>query len=129
MSRWQHEVLDSLSLSIYNRYHPSLLTGLLLSCILCPHRTDVSFWWSSKTGTSMYRSSLENVAYEFFQQCSGYLARLNWMVCEIGGKLPYSCCFEGYCSQDLIKIEHSILVWFPPSFFSVRFISVHVVHS
>ena len=40
----------------------------------------------------------------------------------------YSCCFMECCFQDLFNIAHSILVQFPSSFFSVRRVSVNVVH-
>ena len=49
------------------------------------------------------------------------------MVCVMGGKWPYSSCFVGCCLQDLLKIGHSILVW-SSFFFSMRFVSVDVVH-
>ena len=62
------------------------------------------------------------------QQCPVCLVRLTWMVSEIGGWWPYSCCFVGCWFQDLFDITRSILVQFPFSFLSVRFVSVHVVH-
>ena len=45
----------------------------------------------------------------------------------MGGKWPYSCCFVGCCSHDLFNIARSILVLLPSSFFSICFVSVHVV--
>ena len=50
------------------------------------------------------------------------------MVLEIGSRWPYTCCFIGYCIQDLFNIARSILVQFLSSFFSIRLVSVHVVH-
>ena len=50
------------------------------------------------------------------------------MVYEIGGKWLYSCCFMGCCLQNLFKIDHCILVLFLSSFFSMRFLNVHMVH-
>ena len=44
------------------------------------------------------------------------------------GRWPYSCCFVGYCFQDLFNIAHSILVQLSSRFFSIRLVSVHVVH-
>ena len=32
------------------------------------------------------------------------------VVCEIGGKWQYNCCFVGCCFQDLFKAVRSILV-------------------
>ena len=55
--------------------------------------------------------------------CSSY-----WVIFEMGCKWPYSCCFVGCCFQDLFNITRSILVQFPSSFFSMSFVSVHVVH-
>ena len=46
----------------------------------------------------------------------------------MGGKWPYNCRFVGCCFKDLFNITRSILVQFPSSFFSMRFVSVHVVH-
>ena len=51
-----------------------------------------------------------------------------WMVFEIGGRYPYSCCFVGCCFQDLSNIACSILMQLPSSFFSLNLVSVHVVH-
>ena len=45
-----------------------------------------------------------------FQQYPTYLNHLIWMVLEMGGEWPYSCCFVGCCFQDLFNIAHSILV-------------------
>ena len=33
-----------------------------------------------------------------------------WMLCEIRGKCPYSCCFVRCCFQDLFKTARSIFV-------------------
>ena len=38
------------------------------------------------------------------------LVRLTWIVFVMGGRWPYSWCFEGCCLQDLFTITHSILV-------------------
>ena len=72
--------------------------------------------------TSLMSSSL------LLQQCPACLARLTWIVFVIGGRWPYSWCLVGCCRQDLFKIARSILVWLPSSFFSSRFVRVHVVH-
>ena len=62
------------------------------------------------------------------QQCPACLVRLTWIGFLIGGWWPYSWCFVGCCIQNWFNIAHSILVWFPSSFFSCRFVSVQVVH-
>ena len=72
--------------------------------------------------TSLIGSSL------LLQPCPGCLVRLTWIVFVIGGRWPYSWCLMGWCCQDLYKITHSILVLLPSSFFSSRFVRVHIVH-
>ena len=76
-------------------------------------------------GRSLMQSSL------LLQQSPACLIRLIWVVLEMGvlemgGRWPYSCCFVGYCYQDLFNIALSILVKF--SFFSMCLVSVLVVH-
>ena len=63
-----------------------------------------------------------------FQQYTACLVCLTWMVIEFGGMWPYSRCFVGCCFQDLFKIACSIPVSFPFCFFSMHFVSIHVVH-
>ena len=72
--------------------------------------------------TSLMSSSL------LLQYCPAFLVRLTWIVFVMGGRWPYSWCFVECCRQDLINIARSILVSFPSSFFSSRFVSVQVVH-
>ena len=72
--------------------------------------------------TSLMSSSL------LLQQCLSCLVRLIWMALEIGGRWPYNYCFTGCCFEDLFRIAHRILVRFLFSFFSICFISIHVVH-
>ena len=49
------------------------------------------------------------------------------MVFVMGGWWPHSCCFGGCCFQELFNIARSILVQLLSSFFSIRFVSLHVV--
>ena len=56
------------------------------------------------------------------QQCPTCLVRLTLIVFLMGGRWPYSCHY------DLFNIARSILVYLPSSFFSIRFVSVHLVH-
>ena len=72
--------------------------------------------------TSLMSSSL------LLQQCPACLLRLTWIFFVMGGRWTYSCRFVGCCLQDLFKITHSILVSLPSSFFSIRLVSVHIVH-
>ena len=79
----------------------------------------------------MWRSPLETVAYEFVltsPAVSHISCILFWMVLEMRGRWPYSCCFEGCRFQDLFNIARSILVQFPSSIFSIHLVSVQVVH-
>ena len=62
------------------------------------------------------------------QQRPACLIHLIWMVLEMGGRWPYSCCFMGCCFQDLFITARSILVQLPSSYFSTRLVSVHVMH-
>ena len=62
------------------------------------------------------------------QQCPTYLVLLILIVFVMVGRWPYSCCFVGFCLQDLFNFSHSILVYMPSSFFSVCLVSVHVVN-
>ena len=56
------------------------------------------------------------------QQC------LVQIVFVMDSRWPYSCCFVGYCLQDLFSIASNILLLLPSSFSSIRFVNVHVVH-
>ena len=56
--------------------------------------------------------------------CSSYLN----VFLEMGGKWPYSCCFPGSCFQDLFNIAPCIFVQFQSCVFSMRFVSVHLLH-
>ena len=66
--------------------------------------------------------------YLLLQQCSAYFVRLTWKVLEMRGQWSYSSSFLAHCFQDLFNIARSILLQFPSCFFSVRFVSVYVVH-
>ena len=72
--------------------------------------------------TSLMSSSL------LLQQCPASLVRLTCIVSRMGGMWPYSCCFVGCCLHDLFNIALNIHVELPSSFFSIRLVSVHVVH-
>ena len=62
------------------------------------------------------------------QQCFASLVHLIWMVLKMGIQWRYSCCFMGCCLLDLFNIARSVLVQFPSNFFSIHFVSIHVVH-
>ena len=50
------------------------------------------------------------------------------MVFEIGGRWSYSCYFVGCYRPVLFSTARSILEQLPSSFFSIRLVSIHVVH-
>ena len=58
------------------------------------------------------------------------LVRLTLIVFLMGGRGPYSCRIVGVLPPGLypFNIARSILVYLPSSFFSIRLVSVHVVH-
>ena len=72
--------------------------------------------------TSLMSSSL------LLQQCPACLIRLTLIVFVMDDRWPYSCCFVGSCFQDLFNFARSILVQLLSVFFSIRSVSVHVVH-
>ena len=73
------------------------------------------------------RTSLMSSSH-LLQQCPACLVRLTFIVFKMVGRWPYSYCFVECCLKDLFKIARSILVLLPSSFFSIRLVSVHVVH-
>ena len=79
---------------------------------------------------SMWRGSQEYVTYELVPTSPAVscISGSSWIVFVMGGKWLYSCCFVGCCIQNLFITAHSILVQLPSSFFSIHFVSVHVVH-
>ena len=62
------------------------------------------------------------------QQCPACLVCQTWIVFVMGGRWPYNCCFVGCCLQDLFNIARSIHASLPSSFFSIRLVSICVVH-
>ena len=62
------------------------------------------------------------------QQCPACLVRRTFIVFVMRGKCPYSWSLVGCCRQDLFNTALNILVQFPSSLLSSRFVSVHVVH-
>ena len=72
--------------------------------------------------TSLMSSSL------LLRQCPSRLVRLPWMGSVMESKWPHCCYFLGCCFQNLFNITRSILVQFSSGFFTMCFISVHVVH-
>ena len=116
-SSYTNSMQFSLSLSL--SCHPSLSSitpAALLSCILCLHRAGQPTL--AHPCAQIYKRRL---------QCPTCLVCLIWIVCEMGGRWPYSCCFMGYCFKDLFKTAHNILC---SSYlaFSLCFLSIHMVN-
>ena len=105
-------------------HHPSLSAITLGKKASSVHLEllNVSFCWLTNTVVSMYRSlSL------LLQQWPVRFAPLTRIVCEIGSKWLYNCCFAGCCFQDMFKTAHSILVLFLSCFFFRYFVKVGLV--
>ena len=123
--------LPGLSLSI-RLYCPSHSAGpldyilYLYRAVVDRFRPDVQHLLRPCEGVHR-RTSLMSLPL-LLQQCPACLVRLIGMVLEMGDEWLYCCCFVGCCFQDLFNITHSIRVQLPLSFFSIRLISVHVVH-
>ena len=64
----------------------------------------------------------------FLQRCLSYLVCLTWIVCKTEGRWPYSYCFAKCCFQSLFNTVRRILVYLPSSFFTMHFLSAHVLH-
>ena len=85
--------------------------------------------WLSCLCSSMWKGPQEYVAYELVLtspavSCMSGSSNLG----SFHDGWPYSYCFERCCLQDWFNIAHSILVQLPSSFFSLRLVSIHLVH-
>ena len=83
--------------------------------------------WSHSFCEGVHRTSLMSLSL-LLQRCLACLVRLTLIVFVMGGRWLYNCCFVGCCLQDLSNIARSIIVFLLSSFFSIRFVSVEVVH-
>ena len=112
-----------LSLSLSHHSSLSSITPYHLGWILCPYRVGrptlcvgvLNRTWLMSLSLHLQQSPVCQVPF-------------SWMVCEMGGSWPYSWCLEGCYFQDFFKIARSILVQFLRSLFSMRFLSVQLVH-
>ena len=76
----------------------------------------------------VHRSTLLMSSSLLLQQCPACPVPPTLIVFVMGGWWAYSFCFVGCCFEDLFNIARSIFGKLPSSFFSIRFVSVHVVH-
>ena len=74
------------------------------------------------------KSIRERCSFSLLQQCVACLDLLIWMGLKMGGRWLYRSCIMRYVFQDLSNVTRSILVQFPSLFFSIHFVSIHVVH-
>ena len=113
-------------------YCPSDLAGPP-GLILCQHRAVVD--WFKKVIQTLLVHVKGSTGVHHLWVCpysSSSVACqlcLTWIVYMMGGRWPYSCCLVGCCLQDLFNTARRILVQLPSSFFSICFVSIHVVHS
>ena len=88
---------------------------------------NVGPWWATYISMSMCCLRQENVTYELVLASPACLVRLTLIVCEIGGRWPYSCILVECCFHDLFKTARCILVQLPSSLFSRGIVRVQVV--
>ena len=113
--------LYTLSLSIW--LHWLSLLASPLDDILWLHKADIIFRYSANTSVSMWKCPQKTITAKFILASPGFFS-LSWLsygiLCEMGGKQLYSCCFVGL--PGLIQKQHEILLYsfhiaFSPSIF------------
>ena len=123
-SRVSRDALDSLSPFVSIGHHTWPV--LLLASSDHTELLNVSYWLSTNTGVYMCGGPHDNIDYEFVLAFPA-VPSISWIVCKMGGKCLYNCCFvECYC-QDLFKIACTILVKSTFSFYSKRIFKVEIV--
>ena len=72
----------------------------------------------------------ENFAHEFvfMSQTVSRMSGSSYLVCGIGGNWRYSYCFVGSAARIRLKLHVAFLCTSHLAFFSIHFVSVHVVH-
>ena len=102
---------DSLSLSF--SLTPSVFTIRLLLAGLINSRAGVSPCSSVKNGLFHMLCSIREccswICPYFFSSVLPVFLHVTWIVCEMGRKWAYSCCFVGCCFQGFFKAAHSFL--------------------
>ena len=61
--------------------------------------------------TGVHRSTLLMSSSLLLQQCPACLVRLTWIVFVMRGRWSYSCCFVGWCRQDLFNIYREYYIY------------------
>ena len=114
----RHSTLSFIASGRSFRLHPVSSQSYCMS-------VRAAFAWPCE---GFHRSSSLMSSSLLLQQCPTCLVRPTLIVFAMGGKRPYSCCFVGCYLQDLFNIARRILVQLPSCFFSIRLVSVHIVH-
>ena len=90
----RHSFLLSITSGRSSRLHPVSVQNcckyVLAGRPTLPHSCD-----------GVHKSTLFMSSPLLLQQCPACLVHLIWMVSEISGRWPYSCCFVVCCHQDL----------------------------
>ena len=123
-----HHVAPSVRISQTFSRHPSLSSFARSTSCIGTELLYVDPSWTPCLCSSTWRGPQKYVNYEFVLT-SPVLSRTSGsslIAFVMGGKWPYSCCFVKCCFQ--FNIARSILAKCPSSFFSIRFVSFHVVH-
>ena len=102
---------------LYFTYNPQIIIQLqninsfIFKCIV--HSVRIQLAIQSPTlvcpCVGVHKEMLLMSSSLFLQQCSVYLTCLTWIICKMGGKWQYNCCFVGCCFQDLC-MQHPCVV-------------------
>ena len=124
----------TLSLSLYlslsplvSIVHRSRKTLQVTSCI-CTELLSIGSSWSSNLCSSMWKGPPEYIAYEFVFTSPAYLVRLIWMVFVIGGRRSYVAVLWDVASRTCSMHLVTFLCNYRRAFFSIRLVSVQVIH-
>ena len=115
-----HHVMLLAWISLTPSHHSSLLSitsgrSSRLRSFLVDHPTFV------RPCEGVHWKSLIMTSSLLLQLCPACFVNLIWIILDIGGRWPYSCCF-------VRSFFYSILVQFLSRFFSICLVSVHVIH-
>ena len=103
LTRSRHSSLSSIALGRSSMLHPVSVQSYCRYVLAgCPTL--------ARSCEGVHRSTLLMSSPLLPQQCPACLARLIWMVFEMGGGCPYSYCFVGCCLLDLFNTTRRILV-------------------
>ena len=117
----QHSSLSSIAFGRSSRLHP-VSAQSCSRLVLTGRPTLARPCEEVQRSTSLMCSPLLQ------QHCSVCLFRRVWMVLEMKGRWLYCCSFVGCSFQDFFITTFSILLQLPSSFYSIRFVSVYLVH-